>query len=145
MLCSAAATLARTLMNAHGLGHWVFQFDRAKRRLGVCYFSRRTISLSVHYVRANEEDCIRRTILHEIAHALVGPAAGHGPLWRMKARELGIPAQRCNSTATMPEGRLVAQCSLCQKTFRRHRRPRRRSFCRCDYLFTTPLTWRTTS
>ena len=32
---------------------------------------------------------IRDTVLHEIAHALVGPEARHGPEWKAIAKRLG--------------------------------------------------------
>ena len=32
---------------------------------------------------------IRDTVLHEIAHAIAGREAGHGPLWKVTARRIG--------------------------------------------------------
>ena len=77
-----AARLARTLMDYHCLGTWVFRFDRAIRRFGCCNWTTRTISLSAVLTRSNTDEQIRDTILHEIAHALAGPRAGHGKLWK---------------------------------------------------------------
>ena len=39
---------------------------------------------------------IKNTILHEIAHALVGSQHGHSQIWRKKAREIGCDASRCH-------------------------------------------------
>jgi hypothetical protein len=44
-----------------------------------------------------ELDFAKVTILHEIAHALVGPKHGHDKFWKLKARELGCSAKRCHS------------------------------------------------
>ena len=41
-----------------------------------------------HALEGNEEE-IRDTVLHEIAHAIAGPEAGHGPLWKATARRIG--------------------------------------------------------
>ena len=35
------------------------------------------------------------TILHEIAHALAGPGAGHGPAWKATASRLGATPKSC--------------------------------------------------
>ena len=65
-----AEELALSLMRKHGLSHWEFGFDRAKRRFGACNFSKKRISLSKYLTEVNEIEQVRDTILHEIAHAL---------------------------------------------------------------------------
>ena len=45
-------------------------------------------------VGAAEEDVVRQTMLHEIAHALVGYEAAHGPVWKRKAAEIGYTGKR---------------------------------------------------
>ena len=85
---------ARLKMDELGLPDWKFGWDRARRRLGVCRLLEKSISLSVHFVRANLEAPheIRDTILHEIAHALAWTRHGertHGPRWKQICREIG--------------------------------------------------------
>ena len=92
-----AIDLATELMTSHGLVGWRIKLDHARRRAGQCDFTRKTISLSRLYVRHADIDHIRDTILHEIAHALVGPRHGHDAVWRQKAREIGCTAERCHS------------------------------------------------
>jgi ribulose-5-phosphate 4-epimerase/fuculose-1-phosphate aldolase len=94
---AAALELATALMAEHGLCGWRIKLDHARRRAGLCDFSAKVISLSRHYVRHAEPDHIRDTILHEIAHALVGPRHGHDAVWRRKAREIGCTATRCHN------------------------------------------------
>ena len=68
-----AEQLALSLMREHGLlPRWSFAFDRAERRFGSCNERKRRITLSAAIVRLNSESEVRDTILHEIAHALVG-------------------------------------------------------------------------
>ena len=78
----AARHLAETLLAEHGLSTadppWTFRFNRRKRALGTCHYGPRRIELSSHFVVANDPDEVRDTVLHEIAHALAGPMAGHG-------------------------------------------------------------------
>lgn len=112
-------------MAAHGLQGWSFGFNRRKQTMGLCVYQHRTIELSIHLVeRDNSWDEIRDTILHEIAHALVGPEHGHDKVWKRKCIEVGARPQRCGA-ADMPEGAWKARCEGCGKQFRRHRKPKR--------------------
>src|SRR4051812_30508933 len=76
-----ARGLAHELMRRHGLGGWRFEFDQAKRRAGVCRHRQKVIGLSAPITRLHPADEVRDTVLHEIAHALAGARAGHGPVW----------------------------------------------------------------
>lgn len=119
------ASVARSLMNQWGLGHWVFQLDNAKRRAGCCKYSRRTISLSRYFVQNNPDEEILDCIRHEISHSLAGPKAGHGPVWKAMCRKVGCRPVRCYNSAQvkMPEAKYKAVCGGCQRVFHRHRRP----------------------
>ena len=70
-------------MTRHGLHGWAFRFNRCKQAMGLCVYHRRSIELSIYFVeRDNPVEEIRDTILHEIAHALVGPGHGHDKVWK---------------------------------------------------------------
>jgi len=121
---------ALALMDKHGLHGWTFDFNRAKRQVGVCKYPTRTkpgcIELSMHYCERNDEEDILDTILHEIAHALVGPSHGHDEVWKAKCREIGARPERCYdvSVIDMPKGKWRANCPCCGREFHRHRRPK---------------------
>lgn len=83
------AALARGLMDQHGLADWAFAFNESDRTLGQCRYRERAIRISRAHALEGKEDDLRDTILHEIAHALAGPQAGHGPRWQATARRLG--------------------------------------------------------
>jgi len=121
-------------MAVHDLPGWTFRFNRCKQAMGLCVYHRRTIELSIHFVeRDNPAEEIRDTILHEIAHALVGPGHGHDKVWKRKCIEIGARPQRCGH-ADMPKGRWSARCGGCGRSFHRHRqrKPKRSRgwFCR---------------
>jgi hypothetical protein len=124
MRLEEAEELAWTLMGQHfdyyRLDVWKFKFDNAKTRCGCTHWGTETITLSRNYVKMNEEAMVRDTILHEIAHVLVGPRAGHGPEWQAKAIEVGARPKRCKE-AEMPKGRYVGTCEGCNKEFTKHR------------------------
>ena len=83
------AASARDLMDEHGLDTWTFAFLEAERRLGDCNHRDRVIRLGRSHALDAEDAEIRDTILHEIAHALAGPEARHGPEWKATARRIG--------------------------------------------------------
>ena len=118
---ATALALGSRLMNEHGLAGWRVKLDHARRRAGQCDFTAKTISLSRHYVRHAETHHIRDTILHEIAHALVGPKHGHDAVWRQKAREIGCTANRCH-TLSFSAAKWIMQCPNGCFAVERHRR-----------------------
>src|SRR5262245_56808669 len=132
---AAAELLALNLMAEHGLPHWVFAFDRAVCRFGSCNQRKRRITLSTQLTRLNTESEVRDTLLHEIAHALVGVRAGHGPKWRRTALAIGCNALRCyGAEVRTPSHTFVGACPTCDYTIRRARR-RRVSCGKCDKRF----------
>ena len=92
MELTAAQRLAEAEMYHYGLIQkgWTFTWLRAKNIKGQCHYHRKHISLSKPLTSIRDEAGVRMTILHEIAHALVGPeVASHGPEWSRKFKELG--------------------------------------------------------
>ena len=81
-----AYAMAEYLLEVHGLDDWQVSYDNAKRRAGICKFAELTLGLSAPLTAVHTEDDVRDTILHEIAHALVGPAHGHDATWLAMAR-----------------------------------------------------------
>ena len=88
---AAAKKLLNKKLAEHGLKArgWTGHLDSALRRFGVCYHTKKRISLSRHLVALNSDEETLDTILHEIAHALAGPEAGHGLQWRTVASRIG--------------------------------------------------------
>ncbi len=128
---AAAEALALGLMAEHGLtaAGWVFEWDRAKRRAGVCWYPTAIrpgrIGLSLYFVERNSSDEIAYAIKHELAHALAGRGAGHGPVWKSWAVRIGARPVRSYtaSEVSMPAARWRAACPSCHLEHDRHRRP----------------------
>ena len=94
------ANEARSLMDRHGLEDWTFRFSAAENRLGECRESERVIQLSTRHAVTAEHRDATDTILHEIAHALAGANARHGPAWKAIATRLGArPQARAEESA----------------------------------------------
>lgn len=119
-------TLGNQLMREHGLTQrgWIFELDDAKRRFGLCSYRNRTISISRSLASLNDELKVKDTILHEIAHALVGGGHGHNDIWKKKCVEIGAKPERCyssNETCT-PKLRYYAICEPCGAVHQRTKR-----------------------
>jgi len=132
-------------MAHHGLTDWRFVFDNAKMRAGVCRPARREVGLSRVLTGLHTQAQVRDTILHEIAHALVGPQHGHDAVWRARAQAIGCTGGRC---VPLNAPRAAAPWEgLCPAghDFQRHRRPMRVMACsRCSARFSAAnlITWR---
>jgi len=139
----AVRQVALDLMARHGLHGWGFAFNRRKRALGLCRYETRAIELSIYLVDQNGPEEVVDTILHEIAHALVGHGHGHDAVWKRKCLEIGAKPQRCGQ-ADMPCGRWQARCGGCGTQFSRHRKPKRLRgwFCRTCGPERGQFTWR---
>lgn len=97
---------ALTLMRKHKLiqNGWGFKWDHAKTRLGCCHYDDMMISLSKYWTREMTFEKMEKVILHEIAHALVGPEVqSHGNVWRKKCIELGGNGERCTKVPKMKD------------------------------------------
>jgi predicted SprT family Zn-dependent metalloprotease len=105
---------ANALLRQHGLyaQGWRFIWDNAKTRGGQCKHRERTISMSKYLVPLWSEDQVTQTLIHEVAHAVVGPGNGHGRVWQAQMRAMGVRADRCHSNETV-QGRYLAICDHC--------------------------------
>ncbi len=126
----AISAQAATLMARHGLRGWSFAFDGAKRRGGACHFAKRKITMAAGFAATADEAEIEDTLLHEIAHALVGPRHQHDAVWQAKAREIGCTARRCHAVEFSEPG-LVARCVNGCFAIGRHRSRRNMRCRRC--------------
>jgi predicted SprT family Zn-dependent metalloprotease len=147
MKLTEAQELAVSLMDKHSLldKGWYFEYDNAKRRFGCCYYYQRKITLSSVLCELNKEKDVRDVILHEIAHALVGPGHGHSDIWRSKAIEIGCSGFRCKSERThegyvRTPSKYIATCNTCGTNTFRNRLPKRQVSCgKCSNRFNPDL------
>ena len=87
-----AKTMTLELMELHGVSHLNFKWNHCLKSNGKCNST--TISLSVSNTLSRNKDDIKNTILHEIAHALVGAGHGHREKWQTQAKALGVSWKR---------------------------------------------------
>lgn len=92
-------TFAKLKFEDHGLFDWKFGFDKATSRAGCCHHRRKLITVTKCFVTNTSIDMkeIQNTILHEIAHAIVGKSHNHDAIWRQKAIKIGCDGKRCHT------------------------------------------------
>jgi len=124
---------AREIMDSHGLKSWKLVMDNAKRRLGCCNYRKNTIAMSKRHLEISQESEIIDTVLHEVAHALVGPNHGHDRIWMSMCVKIGAKLKRCKSVNEdfHEDAPFVAECNMCKKKWQRYRKPPANSFYRC--------------
>ncbi|MFN9718608.1 MAG: SprT-like domain-containing protein [Planctomycetota bacterium] len=120
-------------LQRHGLKGWTFGWATTRRRLGACNYRLRRIEISKFYASHNSREKVIDTLLHEIAHALAGPRAKHGPIWKKIAAQLGAQPAACEKDpdTVLQPGNWRATCDGCGHVFERYRRPNVVSGYRC--------------
>ena len=123
---------ADALITLHLDATWSFGFDAAKTRAGLCNFTLKRITVSRYLAARYDDDEIHQVLLHEVAHAIAGSAAGHGPSWKRVARDLGYEGKRLHDGAIANELALwVGVCPGGHEHYR-YRKPGRALACgRC--------------
>ena len=128
-------------LQKHGLIGWTFGFGDTKRRLGVCNFRKKRIEIAEYYALNSPHETVLDTLLHEIAHAIAGPTARHGPAWKAIAIRLGARPRACETSdeAIVKPGDWQTTCPACKKTIHRYKRPKTLSGYRCTCKARSPL------
>lgn len=95
-----AKELAEQLFRKHGLDMlgWKLEFNKSPNHLGQCWFGQKVIALSVYMLNSSNLADVTDTLLHEIAHALTGPAhKDHTDEWKRVAISIGCTGNKCGS------------------------------------------------
>jgi predicted SprT family Zn-dependent metalloprotease len=135
---------ADALIRLHLDPSWTFGYDNARTRAGLCNYDKRRITVSRLLAARYDDDEIHQVLLHEVAHALAGAGAGHGPRWKTISREIGYEGKRLHGGAIADE--LAPWVGTCPNghVHHRYRRPTRTVSCaRCSRRFDLQyeITW----
>lgn len=116
-----AQALATLMLKEHGLDDWRIELRSYKSTGGMTYYGTRRIGLSRLLLPKWTEDQVRQVMLHEIAHALVGPHQNHNDTWLSKAREIGYKGKGTHNFPTV-DRRWHVVCPNHGVIGKRHRR-----------------------
>ena len=117
--------LIKARMEEHGLVAlgWRRRLSGAKSQAGSCAYASKTIRISKRYLWSSvtTDDAFLNTVLHEIAHALAGNKAGHGPVWREVALRIGCDGKRCLEAGTdFAKPAWLVRCPCGKTSLKRH-------------------------
>jgi predicted SprT family Zn-dependent metalloprotease len=114
--------IAKKLMIQHKLFDWTFVWNtRCKSRGGCTKYDEKIIEVTKEYALKITQEMFVNTVLHEIAHALVGHENGHNHVWKNKAISIGCNGKVCHNV-NFVEFKYEIQC-LCN-TYKYHRKTR---------------------
>ena len=94
----------------------LFTINDCKKNAAICYDNPLEIQVSRYFIDSSVTtvEKIEDVILHELAHAIVGPGNGHNDTWKACAREIGCTSDVCagpflkkkdyNYVLTCPDG-----------------------------------------
>lgn len=132
-------SIAGEELTKHNLLDWRFVIDeRLRRTAGRCHFRTKIIEMSAWLIDLNDPPEVLDTLRHEIAHALAGRDAGHGPDWVRMCDVTGCRPERCytREQVNVPDGRYHSQCVHCQREVNRMAlKPGARYACPCTAGF----------
>lgn len=94
---------------------------------GRCMFRDRLIEMSKPLIEKGSDEAVLNNLMHEIAHARVGPRHGHNEVWRREALRLGCNGKRCNDYGVTEKkvARYKLTCSERHFETTYNRKPRR--------------------
>ena len=123
MKLNEAKRYAKIQLGVNGLTNWKFRFDRTKLRVGHCDFSIKTITMSKPLFLLNSQTQFHDTLMHEIAHAIVGVGHGHDDVWKTKAVSLGCNGQRMAGNEVIQAPRTtILICPNCKHESHRYKK-----------------------
>lgn len=111
---------------------WRTNFTKTDKFIAACFYDQKRIVISIPHLNARSETELKDTILHEIAHALVGWGHAHDEVWRKKALEIGCQdpkpcapsnvdgGRALNPVEIKPEAKIKSInqfCPVCHATF----------------------------
>jgi len=106
-------------LKRHGLTSWKTIFTKSGKWIARCYYDERRIVFNILHLASRSEVEVKQTILHEVAHALVGPGFGHNEVWRNKAKELGLENPLPCAPSDVDAGRSINEAETPKRTFNR--------------------------
>ena len=96
---------------------WIFSWNTRKKAVGLCNYKRKIIFYSEEFFKISTEAQFKDVILHEIAHALVGPGNGHNEVWKKMCIKIGAKPERlCQGIKLVPY-KYSAKCHYCYKKY----------------------------
>ena len=92
-----------------GIQGWNFEINHMKRALAITNYTKKKVCISSYLLREKscDEQKIRNTILHEIAHIIAGHSNAHNKKWKDIALKIGCDGEICGKMSHIPGNYLM--------------------------------------
>lgn len=107
------ADKAYNLIAEHGLVNWQVQFNNRTVVVGETDHLEKTLTFSKKFIKVAEEHEFYGVLMHEIAHALLGPGFGHGERFIEKCMQIGVPEEYATYATKKHIRKYMYKCSEC--------------------------------
>lgn len=96
---------------------WTFEKNHTKTTLAITNYTAKKVCISSYLLRGRScnEQKMRNTILHEIAHIFAGYKNGHNAKWKSIALKIGCNGEICGSMTYIPGNYLMYCPNKCFK------------------------------
>lgn len=122
-------SISKKLLVKYKLTKWNIRFTNNRTIVGLCDYNNNRIEFSRLLLKYGSKERILDIILHEIAHAIVGPNNGHNNIWKQTAINIGCSGERlCD--VDIPS-KYIAECSTCGTKVTRNRITKSYACSRC--------------
>lgn len=127
MKIEKANKIVKLLWKRAKLGHIKFRWGNMSRGFGYYQYrgnGKETIVMSKPLTELNSQRVFQDALLHEVAHALVGPYNNHNKIWQRMAKRIGCTGTRCYpNSVTLPRGKYRFKCPKCKHIINFYRKP----------------------
>ena len=114
----------------HDLVGWSFKFFKSNIRLGTCDYTNKQILINEEFINRDDDE-VKDTILHEIAHVLTF-GCNHNNQWKLKCVELGCKPSLESNVITKTNFKYEVYCPTCDKVIgKRYNRRRNMMHANC--------------
>jgi len=98
---------------------WTVGINNGNRRIGLCNYTKKKIEISRNHIARGTDSEVLDTIRHEVAHALAGRIAGHGPAWKSVAIMLGANPSPIARVSYATPYKYHLMCNMCNSVLQR--------------------------
>lgn len=93
----ARSTFERLKNDVMGEEDVIFSINDSKENAAICYDNPLEIQMSRYFLESPvaSKEKIDDILLHELAHAVVGPGEGHNAKWKEFAKSIGCTSEVC--------------------------------------------------
>lgn len=111
-----AKTAALGMLEDNGLYEWSVKLNNKNTTSAETHHDDKTIYLSKRFLIITDSNNFRGVMLHEIAHAMLGPGFGHGEEFMSMCSKLEVSDEFSTHGVMMGIGKYVLSCSKCGQT-----------------------------